>query len=351
MNKIRVSAILAGLSLLLEPAHADVASKISRAGGGATLEQSVSPPSGVQILASKSTSSVAIKLSRIVSELQATKKSNKGLFSILSAVASAPLNKAGGDSDLATLDGFANAASLEVSLSKFSFSGIKHLAFRSEEVDLICERVRRAAAAAGDKLDESGCDSGQVAKYGSSMDRHAFESAFWDVTEQNRWVWGFSAKVGTQDFAYVDPTDATKQKISRAPWGAGAFLALNRESWRSVFTLRLQYQDAYKDADSGAVCPPSAGASIVCATGPVGRPGSTKKELISVEARHAFPRFGAGLTAVYDNKADVFGIELPIHLVKDKDGNLTAGVKAGWRDDTDDVTFSVFVGSTFGLFD
>ena len=36
-------------------------------------------------------------------------------------------------------------------------------------------------------------------------------------------------------------------------------------------------------------------------------------------------------------------------FVKDKDGKLTAGVKAGWRDDTHAFTGSVFVGSTFGL--
>jgi len=40
---------------------------------------------------------------------------------------------------------------------------------------------------------------------------------------------------------------------------------------------------------------------------------------------------------------------LPVYLWGTSDGNLNGGFRAGWRDDTDDFTFSIFVGSNFGF--
>lgn len=332
-------------------ALADIASVVSNSGGGATLESPVAPLSGAQIVASKSSSAVSIKVSRVVSDVHSLGSAGYATFSTLSAVASAPLSKSGSDSDIANLDGFANAASLELSFNSFRVNGVRNPLPRLKELDAICARVRKAAAGEGVKIADAGCESADVQRFGSSLDAHAFESAFWNLSDKNRWISGASVKAGSQTYTYIDASVVKKAKTDRAPWGVGAFVALNRESWRSTFTLRAQYQDTFADADAGAVCPVVGTGPNVCLTGAVGKPTSSTKELVSLEARRAFKSFGAGLTAVYDRKSKVFGAELPIHFVKDKDGNYTAGLKAGWRNDTHVFTLSVFVGSTFGLFD
>ena len=87
---------------------------------------------------------------------------------------------------------------------------------------------------------------------------------------------------------------------------AGAFFAYNPDAWRALFVLSLQYQDAFKDATSGAVCPPATGASAAasCLTGPVGNPKETKKKLASLEVRRDLGFAGIGLTATYDFRGE-----------------------------------------------
>ena len=346
--------MLAGL-MPLNAGGAGLADQVNNAGGGALLDQPVSALSGVQVVASKGASNVSIKVSRKTSISAPSNGPDPGVarFSVWSLTASSPLNKNSDDTDITTLDGLVNAAALEFNVGNYHVPGRRNNAPLRTVVP-ICARVSEAIKAQTGKPSDSApdCDSGQVAAYGSADDKHDFESAFWDVANSNRWIWGVTAKLGYQEFEFVNAANVTRLKKNKTPWAAGAYVAYNPDAWHAVITLGVQYQDAYKDAKAGVVCPSSAvsGAPVVCESGPVGSPKETKKRLVSLSGRRAFALAGIGLTTTYDFESKVFAAELPVYFVKDKDGKFSAGVKAGWRDDTHSTVVSVFVGSTFGLF-
>jgi hypothetical protein len=51
----------------------------------------------------------------------------------------------------------------------------------------------------------------------------------------------------------------------------------------------------------------------------------------------------------FDFKSDVFGIDVPLFLVRNKEKQLSGGIRLGWRDDTDAFSAGVFVGKAFKL--
>lgn len=338
---------------------ADLVDQVSNAGGGSTLDRSISPLTGAQIVASKGSSSISVKTSRVSSFSALGSESGPGVakFSVWSLTASAPLNKNGDETDIANLDGLVNATSLELTYSHFRVPGRRNPTESPAvlaKLDAICARVYDAMkeqSGASPKYGE-GCGPDEVAKYGSSTDKNDFESAFWDITNTNRWIWGANAKLGYQNFEFIDAAEVVNRKEDETPWAVGAFIAYNPDAWRAIFTLGVQYQDAFKDSTNGTICPSpnGSGEPLRCLNGPVGGPRETKKKLVSFEARRDFGFAGVGLTTTYDFDAKVFGVELPVYFVKDKDGKFSAGIKGGWRDDTHDFTTSVFVSTAFGLF-
>ena len=336
-----------------------MADQVSNSGGGATFDKFVSSLSGAQVIASKGASNASVKASKTTSfstpNLDGVSTAH---FSVVSLTASAPLNKNSDDTDIASLDGLGNAASLELTYSHFLVPGKRNPVVTPgvlQRLDSICARVYQEMKRQTGNSPETGhgCESAEVAKYGTATDKHDYESAFWDIENTNRWIWGGNVKLGYQNFDFIDATTMSKQKQDETPWAVGAFIAYNPDKLRALFTFSAQYQDAFKDSSSGILCPSSSssmGGAVSCLSGAINRPKETKKKLLSFEARRDFGFAGIGLTTTYDLEEEIFGAELPVYFVKDKDGKFNAGLKGGWRNDTKDFTASVFVGTTFGLF-
>jgi hypothetical protein len=342
---------------------AGLADQVSNVGGG-TFDRAVSSLSGVQVVAAKGSSNASVKVSRTSSWTESFTDPNKNsgpgvaTFTVWSLVASAPLNKNDDDTDVANLDGLVNASSLELTYSRFQVPGKRNPVMTPAiiaKLDAVCKRVYQAMKdQTGSSPEPSkGCESAEVVEYGSSGDQHDFESAFWDISNSNPWIWGAKAKLGYQNFEFIDATAVAKHKQSETPWAVGAFIAYNPDAWRSMFTLSAQYQDAFQNSANGTVCPApdGSGTPLSCLNGPIGNPKETKGMQVSFEARRDFGFAATGLTATYDFEKKILGVELPVYFVKDKDGKFNAGIKGGWRDDTHDFTVSVFVSSTFGLFE
>ena len=212
MHKYIAILMIAGL-LPLTAGAAGLADQVNNAGGGALLDQPVSALSGVQVVASKGASSVSIKVSSKRSFSAPSKAQDPGVakFSVWSLTASSPLNKNSDDTDITTLDGLANAAAFEFNVGNYYVPGRRsHTPLRT--VVPICARVSEAIKTQTGKPSESApdCDSGQVAAYGSADDKHDFESAFWDVANSNRWIWGATAKLGYQEFEFVNAANVTR---------------------------------------------------------------------------------------------------------------------------------------------
>ena len=72
--------------------------------------------------------------------------------------------------------------------------------------------------------------------------------------------------------------------------------------------------------------------------------------VLRVELRHIFGAWGVGPMISWDEHDDVFGVQLPIYFLANSDGTLNGGFRLGWRDDTDDLTASVFISKPLSLF-
>jgi hypothetical protein len=332
-----------------------LAAEYSSLSQGAPVSVSGSLLSGAQLLAAKGTSNVSLKLSRILSLAPAT---DAARFNTWSITASAPLNKTSDDSVIANLDGLANSSSIELGFSSFTAHGKRQAAFAISKlgvVDAVCKRAFEARLAKeGTKVPDKieGCDSNLVSMYASDEDKVLFESTFWDLDNANRTLWGATAKLGYQDFEYIASTSTTKLKQNETPWSVGIWGAFQPQNKQLLYTLSAQYQRTYKEGTASAVCPTPVAppAASVCLTGPLDPPKLITKKLLTAEARTRINSVGVALSVTRDFEAKTTGVEVPVYFVADKDGKLTAGVKAGWRSDTKSASFGVFVGAPFGLY-
>lgn len=332
-----------------------LAGDITKAGGGADTTRMGSLLSGAQIQAAKGGSTASLKLSKVTSIVDA---GGVATFNNFSITAAAPLNKAGGDSDIITLDGLASAASLEIAFSKFYALGKRRPPTDQGTVaklDSICARVSavmKEKTGKGLPADQGGCDTNLVEAYGSGDDYHAFLSAFWDLGNSARWLWGANAKVGHQEYGYIASTLAKKEKQNQAPWSVGLYGSVQPSEALVLILASAQYQHTFKEGTNGAVCPSSNGtiSPSVCLVGPVDAPSAVTKKLLSLELRGNVAKVGLGFAVSRDLVAKATSVEIPIYLVADKDGKLSGGLKAGWRSDTKDSSLSVFVGVPFSLY-
>jgi hypothetical protein len=338
-----------------------LAGDISSVSTGAPLDQPGNLLGGAQIQAAKDNSSVSIRLSRVRSmhaRPPSADREQEAVFETWSLTASAPLNKTADETSVATLDGLANSACVELGFTQFFAMGKLSAGFvvsKIRELDAICTRVLVARKVKDGTPLPAGteqCDSELVEKYGTSEDKHAYESLFWDLRNSNRWLWGGSAKLGYQEFSFVTATATSAQKSSETPWAAGLWGAVQPQGKPFLITLSAQYQRSFKEGDTAAMCPVAgpAGTSTICVSGPLDAPRRITKRLVTAEARWRFSGVGLALAVTRDLEADVTGVELPIYLVADKDGKLTAGLKAGWRSDTQRGSLALFVGKPFGFY-
>lgn len=333
-----------------------LAGQISSLSSGSPLTTPGTLTKSAQLQAIKGSSSASIKLSKIQSF---SKRDDKAVFDTWSITASAPLSKSGDDTTIANLDGLTNSASLELGFSQFRAPGVKRSAAevfgKVSELDVVCRRVFEARklkenTPVPDKLE--GCDANLVYTHGDSDDIHAFDSAFWNLDKSRaRWLWGGTAKLGYQDYEYLTTDSTTKQKRNETPWSVGAWGAVQPGDVPWLLLANVQYQRAFKDGDNAVVCPvPTPPNPTVCAAGALNAPKSITKKLLTLELRGRPGDFGFALSVTRDFEAKVTGVDIPLYLVADKDGKLTAGLKAGWRSDTKKAGVGIFVGVPFGLY-
>jgi hypothetical protein len=115
--------------------------------------------------------------------------------------------------------------------------------------------------------------------------------------------------------------------------------------------LSFTYEDSFEGQGKQQICEPfGPQGSLRCQSLALGAPRQVEKQLLQLESRRFFPRATSaiGLRLSRDFKNDVTGVELPVWVLRDASGLLNGGVALGWRSDTEEWTFSAFVGSPFG---
>lgn len=180
----------------------------------------------------------------------------------------------------------------------------------------------------------------------------------WKVSSY-AWLYGLSLRVGHSTHEYVDPTTLKKAKQrhnteSAAPFAGYVFARKERDVGRLMLLAKIDRQHAYKDADPGALCPAPGAVPLTCATGPLGAPSQVSKRIDTVMARYTNPDFA--LEAIWSRNRDsgVKGVDIPVYLIGTTAGErstqpFSAGVRLGWRSDKREVQYGIFVGTPFNF--
>jgi hypothetical protein len=267
--------------------------------------------------------------------------------------ASAPLNKSGGATDVATWTAFPNAftakAKLTVHWARGRTAMLSGAALdRAEE---LCKAMRVAAERQGKTATEAAalkCETGNMETFAPMAVRAEFEPLFWDASKAHL-IFGGTATGGHSVFEYFQESDLAKKNATRTPWGASVFGAILPPSALTLFTAGFEYRSKYKAADAETRCPASSGSDPTkCKTGAFALPGKTTQKLLTAEMRRSIGTKAMSLKVGYDFESDEWSGDLPIYLVSSSSGALNGGIRAGYQDGKP-WQFGVFVSSSFTL--
>lgn len=265
---------------------------------------------------------------------------------------SAPAEKSG-PTNLATLDGFANASELKFERTVWNVKGIMNRPAREPEA---------YAAFCRDAGLEPRCESDKVRdaleKLGKKERLAEFE-AFMDDPDLRVSSWGGKFKVGHQEFDYFDPMLA-KADTTEIYWGAGAHYGWIPKHKDLLLQIGVDWQRSHTAAKTATACSVSDQPVLSCVTGALRAPTEKTKHLVYAEARGAIGKpswlpgpgkeMGISLRATHDFRNDESGVDLPIYLLQDTSGGFTGGVRVGWTS-ADQFGFGVFVGSALKIFE
>lgn len=315
-------------------------------------------PAQFQISASTASSQASFAITRTVGRPNLDGKSRGvATYSSLTFGAQAPLDKGGGSTDLATLDGLANSFAVKIGFSQMRVA-IAEPGASSEALETKAVATCRADPKVDPKKD---CDvdtnrQNILQTYLSGDEYRAYLDG--GFPSKTAIVFGASGRIGYNKFSYLDATTGAKASLSRAPWSIGAYATLLPGVTATSLTAAVEYQRAYKEQSTGVICPAAIAATpTTCLTGPVGAPKLTDKVLLSLEGRHLFatgstllPTIGLAPQVTYDAIGDQVGLDLPIYLVSDDKGGLLGGVRVGWTSKQGGFIAGIFVGTSFSLF-
>ncbi len=300
----------------------------------------------IEVTAAKEQSKVTLRLSHDVSGPPGDTDFPKGTdklstFAAWSLTLQAPLNKTEEDTELANLNGLADAFTATV---KYNRILLKRRNPKDEPIDRLCDELDQAAKRAQPPSSDVLCDAANIEKFLGDSGYLRWHDLYFP---RQHWAWGASATVGTQNYEFIETGTTTRDDTRRTPWSLEVFAAVERYRV-GLFTLGFRYEDAYKAQRSQTICPlPGTDPVMVCETGPVGEPAKKEQSVAYIEFRRQVIKLAVSPRASYDFESDVLGVELPVYLWRDTKGAFTGGIKAGWRDDTNDFDLGVFVGSAF----
>jgi hypothetical protein len=298
---------------------------------------------------------VSIKL---LAHQSSVTSNNLSVYKIWSVTAQAPTSTNAADTrtTLASLDGLANATTIELKYSELSLSGMIN-----PTNDDDCQPIRKAYLSVKDnKEGDFLCDlntASKLVKEGKLTPAfyQQFQSTFFS-NDAHVASWGLSAKGGYKDYTYYQPDTLKKNTDTKNPWSVSAFYTLGpyiHADTPRVYTATINLQSAYKDATSNTLClatPPGTGNYLTCANGPIGQPKKKVTEIVNLEARTKVSgNVGVSLTVSHDIGNNINGIQIPIYFIPSAKDGPTGGVSIGWTSDTHTTTVGVFVGQAFSL--
>jgi hypothetical protein len=238
-------------------------------------------------------------------------KAERYFFSQFSLSASAPISKAADTTTLASQNGLANAAALDL--------------------------------------------------------EYAFYGDNWSSGHDRTFAAGVYAKPGYQQYAFITSSgsgneaaltrdlSSANQTTSRVPVSAGVYIGTTIFGPDMLFG-HYDFQNTYKDQASGTLCPansaPGFGA-ITCASGSIGTPKRSETSLVSLEYKYYhignIP-FAVDFNAIYDTRMRTRSVDVPIYFVNSgSKADLVGGIDLGWSSSNHKATIGVVIATPFNV--
>ena len=180
--------------------------------------------------------------------------------------------------------------------------------------------------------------------------------------------YGVEVALGYEEFEFLNPDkfadmdafqdsdlDATRS-ADRLPWSAAVHYGqVHRNGW--IWKGGFRYERRYTAASAVTRCPvfEPGTTPVECLNGAPRQPEGEDAYIATFDVKKFLSLFDGKSQAVsfvssYNFENDTVSFDLPVHLFADGDGRLTGGVRIGWRSDTDDPIFGIFVGTPLSLF-
>lgn len=168
--------------------------------------------------------------------------------------------------------------------------------------------------------------------------------------------YGASATIGQEDFDFTELATFEAMKVTETTYAFSVFGRIERTNSQggTSLTAAIKLQHAFKENDKSTECrdPDEMATCIEAVFGP---PVAQDDFIATLSYATEFgnPVFGDQPIAImvntsYDIDNDVFGIDAPVFLYRGNE-NLGAGIRAGWRSDTEDFQVGFFVSQKFSL--
>jgi len=223
-------------------------------------------------------------------EPESGERERKSTFTALSLMLAGPIDKSDGETDLATLDGLSNSVNASIKLNRFHVTRVNPFVDATGQVLREDGRIKIPPELQPfcDRLDQKTgeseyCRSNQIDD--ATVEQHLGVAAADRFQQQffsgGTWVYGGEAKIGVQDFDYVDSDSLEERDSQRTLWSFGVHGGYANH-WLGLASLAFRYERSFKQAESKTACPPPTGSDPqVCTTGPLGGPdGKARFQLL-----------------------------------------------------------------------
>lgn len=232
-----------------------------------------------------------------------------------------------------SLDGLANGASAEFSLSRLVWPANPN----NRELEELC----------GCKTAPCGCD---VEDFADSEKRTEFEEALnFAKTLQ---IYGVKIGAGRNDFKWIDPSTLADQRERHNNWTVGAVAGVYN-SRIGFLAAGFDYQGVYEPGNKYTICRPIGDTDgEKCQDRPLEGPTKKNKAIGRIEWRRFLfgSRVALNPIASRDFKSRVNSLEIPVYFLQNADDKgLNGGVSVGWRSDQKGMVAQVFIGASLAV--
>ncbi|MFL6726345.1 MAG: hypothetical protein ACJ8FS_07520 [Sphingomicrobium sp.] len=280
----------------------------------------------------------------------------------LTLTASAKLDDAGNGSILG-LDGLGNGS--EAKLSFTHYVSALHLSGR-EMSEVARARSNCLAQPGGTEKECNPYDyatgvSAFIAKYNPNGLRPLLSA----VLPGPVYFFGLDISGNQASFKYLDRSAFAIKKVSHFGFGGGAYAGLLLGAGHTAIIGSFDYKRSWDAADDVSLCQAITGTTLTqCLTGADGVPTRSKRGLLGLELRHAFPApvgsfasFAISPKFTVDVTSGEYSLAAPMYLVSDGDGKLRGGVQGTYTNKKNkdgkrkgDFALGLFIGVPFTLF-